>query len=59
MNDDLDRWHDAKLLHDALRRQPPDSTRHDFIQRLRRSFHQWGSLTEAMRAALTVSSSIA
>jgi hypothetical protein len=57
----LDRWRDAKLLVDALRHEAPGSTRHDFVLRLRRSFHQFGGLTasmrEALRPTLTASSS--
>jgi hypothetical protein len=44
--------HDAWLLNRALRQCPPDTTRHEFVLRLRRSFREWGSLTTAMREAL-------
>lgn len=53
----IDRLRDAKLIMDALRISEPESARHDFVLRLRRSFHQWGSLTRAMREALVMSSS--
>jgi hypothetical protein len=43
---------DAKLVAGALERAEPGSARHEFILRLRRSFHQFGSLTTAMREAL-------
>ena len=41
---------DAKLIAHALKYA--DADRRDFILRLRRSFHQFGSLTTAMREAL-------
>jgi hypothetical protein len=53
----ITRMRDAKLLADALNDAEPDTTRHEFVLRLRRSFHTWGSLTPAMRAALSASSS--
>ena len=43
---------DATLIADALAGCPPETDRHRFILRLRKSFHQWGSLTPAMREAL-------
>jgi hypothetical protein len=42
---------DAQLIANALKYA--DADRRDFILRLRRSFHQFGSLTTAMREALT------
>jgi hypothetical protein len=48
----ITRLRDAKLIVDALRTSEPDTTRHEFVLRLRRSFHEWGSLTSAMREAL-------
>jgi hypothetical protein len=46
------RMRDAKLLRDALLNVDPGSAREAFLLRLRRSFHQWGSLTCAMREAI-------
>jgi hypothetical protein len=44
---------DAALIAAALERVEAGSVaRHEFILRLRRSFHQFGSLTTAMREAL-------
>src|SRR5258708_550319 len=45
MTDNIDRLRDAVLLVAALRRAEPESARHEFVQRLRRSYREWGSLT--------------
>lgn len=45
----ITRMRDAKLIRVALKRDP---CRREFILRLRKSFHQFGSLTTAMREAL-------
>jgi hypothetical protein len=55
LNDNLNRLRDAKMLADAMRRSAPGTREHDFVSRIRRSFHQWGSLTPAMRHALNPS----
>ena len=42
----------ALLLDMALRRTMPGTSKHDFLQRLGRSLDQFGSLTDAMLAAV-------
>ena len=42
----------ALLLDSALRRTVPGTSKHDFLQRLGRSLDQFGSLTDAMLAAV-------
>jgi hypothetical protein len=55
--DKLDRLRDAKILVAAIVRHPPESTRHEFVRRIQRSYRKYGTLTEAMRVALSSSSS--
>jgi hypothetical protein len=43
----------AQLLDSALRQTAPGTRRHEFLQRLGRSLDQFGSLADAMRAAIT------
>jgi hypothetical protein len=49
----IERLRDAKLIVDAIVRHPPDTPRHAFVRRLQKSYREYGSLTEAMRLALT------
>jgi hypothetical protein len=48
---------DTWLIHNALRHVEEGSNRHAFVLRLARSCREYGSLTTAMRVALTSSSS--
>lgn len=48
----LQPWRDAALLAAALRDAEPGSSRQVFLERLRRSFRTWGSLTPSMREAI-------
>jgi hypothetical protein len=57
--DRLARIRDAQILLDAFKDTEPGTERHEFLMRIRRSFREWGSLTTAMRASLTASSSSA
>lgn len=50
------RLHDAILLMHAIEDTPAGSSRATFLRRIKRSYRQHGSLTEAMRESLILAS---
>lgn len=54
--DKIIRIADAKLLVHAIEDTPAGSSRATFLRRIKRSYRQHGTLTEAMRESLTLAS---